>query len=411
MIAKMHRLHHLFLSSRVRVIGLFLLVFGAGIFFASNALADSSASSNTERLVTIHDGSREVNVVTRGATVGDALKQADVSVAEKDIVEPMVSAKLVAKSYHVNIFRARPVLIVDGKTKISIMTAEQTPRLIMKQAKMNLYDEDEAVFERVDDVLESGGAGLKLVVKRAVPFNLNLYGKEFVARTQAKTVKGMMREKNIRLGANDGVSVPENTPITENMLVKIWRDGKQTITVEESIARPIEEIKDADKPVGTREVSAAGADGKKNVTYEIDMKGGVEVSRTVIASVTTLEPVKQVVRVGTKFIAGNGLTKSKGVFHNVDSKGVIHRETYYDLPMAVVMRNCGAGGAYTVRSDGAKIDASGYVIVAAHLARYPRCSVVETSLGLGKVYDTGGFTSSHPDGFDLATDWSNNDGI
>lgn len=105
----------------------------------------------------------------------------------------------------------------------------------------------------------------------------------------------------------------------------------------------------------------------------------------------------------------NALTPSKGAQVFVDSSGVAHRETYYDLPMNVVIGACGGGG-YTIRSDGAKIDANGYVLVAANYASYPRCTVVETSLGPGKVYDTGGFAARHPYGFDLATDWTNYDG-
>ena len=57
------------------------------------------------------------------------------------------------------------------------------------------------------------------------------------------------------------------------------------------------------------------------------------------------------------------------------------------------------------------MDKDGYVIVAAQLDRYPRCTIVETSLGLGKVYDTGGFALVNPEQFDLATDWTKRDGI
>ena len=76
--------------------------------------------------------------------------------------------------------------------------------------------------------------------------------------------------------------------------------------------------------------------------------------------------------------------------------------------MNVAVQNC--GGTYSIRSDGAKVDQDGYILVAANLTRYPYCTVVETSMGLGKVYDTGGFAATHPDGFDLATDWTNYDG-
>ncbi len=75
------------------------------------------------------------------------------------------------------------------------------------------------------------------------------------------------------------------------------------------------------------------------------------------------------------------------------------------------MQACGQGGYYTVRVDGIKVDRDGYVIIAANLGRYPRCSVTETSVGPAKVYDTGGFALRHPEGFDIATDWTNYNGI
>ena len=78
--------------------------------------------------------------------------------------------------------------------------------------------------------------------------------------------------------------------------------------------------------------------------------------------------------------------------------------------MSGVMRFCGQN-SYSVREDGAKVDADGYVLVAAALDRYPRCSIVQTSLGPGKVYDTGTFARTNPEQFDLATDWTKRDGI
>jgi hypothetical protein len=113
--------------------------------------------------------------------------------------------------------------------------------------------------------------------------------------------------------------------------------------------------------------------------------------------------------VGIKNLPG-ALTKSKGAQMWTDSKGVVHRETYYDLDMGRVMQACGQGGYYEVRFDGMKVDRDGYVIIAANYGKYPRCSITETSVGPAKVYDTGGFAARYPDGFDLATDWSRADG-
>lgn len=295
-------LSNFFHHASFRVISLvaILVVAVIGVSYTQAAFAENTSGPVVQRLVTVHDGDNAVTVVTRATTVADALKDAGVEAGSRDIVEPAVSEKLVAKSYQINVFRARPVVVIDGTRQVRIMTAEQSPRQIAKVAEITLYDEDTTVFNRVSSVLNGGGAGLEMVISRATAFNFTLYGKRFVARTQSKTVGDLLQEKGVTLGANDGVSPAKTTVLTSDMEVRVWRNGKQTLTQEEVITRPIEEVKDADKNVGTREVTEAGADGKRNATYEVETKDGVEVARKEIASVTTLEAVKQVVVVGTK---------------------------------------------------------------------------------------------------------------
>lgn len=291
---------HLIFSRRVITACVFAVFVVTGSLYATRVFAADPGVNKGERLVTVHDGNSEVTIVTRASTVKDALAQADIVVSSVDIVEPAVDEQLVAKSYQVNVFRARPVVVDDGVSSVRVMTAEQSPRQIAKAADMTLHDEDNTLLERVDDVLASGGAGLQLTIDRATVFSLTLYGKTFEARTQATTVGGLLKEKGITLGPDDGVRPSLDTPMTIDLEVSIWRNGKQTVTVEEMIVKPIEEIKDPALNLGVRQVKSAGTDGKRNVTYEIEMKDGVEVARQEIASVTTLEPVKEIVVVGTK---------------------------------------------------------------------------------------------------------------
>ena len=189
--------------------------------------------------------------------------------------------------------------------------------------------------------------------------------------------------------------------------MRITRATRRTVTAEEEIDFPVEQIRDDSQPLGYRQVKQAGAKGLRKLTYKVEARDGAEVSRQQISSEIIKQPKKQIEVIGTK--PKNPLTKGKGAQIFTDSKGVAHRETYYDLPMNIVANACGGGG-YTVRADGAKVDKDGYILVAANYGNYPRCSVVETSMGPGKVYDTGGFAARHPHGFDLATDWTNGDG-
>lgn len=286
-------------SSRVRII---LAGFLAFVFVGSmgQVWADDGTANNPEHMVTIYDRGIEHTVITKAETVREALRQAKVSVDAGDIVEPALDEKLVAENYNVNVYRARPVIVEDGQTRVRTVTAAQSPIKIAKAANITLYPEDNTQIKRVDDVVSEGGAGLKLTIDRATPFTFVLYGKRLDARTQAGTVGDMLKEKKVKLGKDDQASLPLSTPITAGMSVQVWRNGVQTITQEEDVPMPIEQVKDQDREVGFKEVRTPGKPGKKQVTYEINMQNGVEVSRKVIQEVQTTAPVKQVEVIGAK---------------------------------------------------------------------------------------------------------------
>lgn len=95
---------------------------------------------------------------------------------------------------------------------------------------------------------------------------------------------------------------------------------------------------------------------------------------------------------GGYVIPSGGLTPSKGrIWYNG------HTETYYSQKVLP-----GGGLAIPGRhiaSDGTIRDADGYIVLASD--DYPRGTVVETSLGAGKVYDTGSGSGN----IDLYIDW------
>ncbi len=259
-----------------------------------------SPSAQDGRLVTIYDRGTQSTILTKAATVGDALKQAGVTVDKNDAVEPGVSEKLVASSYDINIYRARPVIVVDGNTRQKIITPYQTADQIAKSAGITLYNEDKTTLARTDDIVAEG-AGLVMTITRATPFTFTLYGATTEARTQAKTVGDMLKEKGITLGKDDRVSVDLTTPVTAGMSVRVWREGKQTITVSEPVDFTVDTIRDGDQYVGYHAVQTPGVKGARNVTYEIIIQDGKEVSRSEIASITTVQPQKQVEVIGVKY--------------------------------------------------------------------------------------------------------------
>lgn len=366
-------------------------------------------ATSTRTAIVSHDG-QEQTIPTRAQTVGDVLDRLDIRLGEGDVVEPGQDARIATDNFRINVYRGTPVTIVDGERKTFTFSAAATPRSVVKQAGIEVHPEDLLENIPTDNFLLEGSIGPRVVITRATSVHVNLYGTQVTMRTQAKTVGEMLKEHNINLGEGESVEPSQDTPISEDMQILLLQQGARLAEVsEEEIPMPVEEVKDDSLSIGARAVRQEGSPGRQ-FTYVIEIGDGPEAERKQIQFV--VEPaVKQIVAIGTRSVGG--LTKARGVYYFTDSNGVTHRETWYDLPMNGVMRNnsCGTDGSYSVRADdGAKLDQEGYILVAANLNIYPRCSIIETSLGLGRVYDTGGFALRHPHGFDLATDWSNYDG-
>lgn len=155
----------------------------------------------------------------------------------------------------------------------------------------------------------------------------------------------------------------------------------------ESLREQIKKIKDEEaRKAAEEELKRREAAAKK--AAEEAAKKAAETEKTAQASKTPSSS-------GSKYDVPSGdgvLTKKKGVnYYNG------HRETYYSQKVL-------PGGGLNipgrhVASDGTIRDSDGYICVAS--SDYPKGTVVQTSLGAGKVYDTGCASGT----IDLYTDW------
>lgn len=268
-----------------------------GIAAASNNQSDSSNAG--EYIVTVYDSGSKQLVLSKGGTVKQILERSDIDIAKDDKVEPSLDSVVNSSDFTVNIYRAHPVLIVDGMQRVSVMTSHSTPTNIAKDAGIELRDEDIVSFKKPTDILEAAG-GMSMQIQRATPIKLTLYGKKVTAYTQAKTVAQFLKAKDITLGAKDDISVKLADPIKANMKIEIWRNGIQTVTRNEAIKYPVRQIEDMNQPVGYKKVQTTGVNGKKTVTYEVLIKNGKEIKRKAIQTVVLKQPTEQVEIVGAK---------------------------------------------------------------------------------------------------------------
>jgi uncharacterized protein YabE (DUF348 family) len=275
---------------------LLLVVVG---FLVTSGGSPQLRGKNPNVVVVSYD-KQERTIPTDAKTVGDLLKRLDIRLGEGDVVEPGQQTEIASDNFRVNVYRAVPVTIVDGGRKTFAYSAAATPRSIVKQAGVNVYPEDNLELLPTENFLAESSIGERVVIDRATPVSLNLYGTPVTVRTHAETVGDLIKEKNIKLGKDDEIVPAKDTQLATSPQIFLIRKGTQIQTTEEAVAMPIETVGDESLAYGATAVRQQGAPGKKLVTYQIELQNGQEIGRKVIQEVVSQEPVKQVVAKGTR---------------------------------------------------------------------------------------------------------------
>jgi len=303
---KFTKLHKQFFSQElyrhpfaVPVITIVLLSFVS--LFAMVVFGGTTIGAGDSHVVQLTVAGEKQSVPTRAKTVGEFLERAEVAVNTGDVVEPSLDEPIVTDDFRINVYRARPVTIFDGATRVQALSAAKAPRTVAEQAGLEVYPEDNLKQEVSNDILKDQVIGEKIIIDRATPVNLSLYGSVSTVRTHATTVGELLQEKGVSLTQSDTVTPAAATSLSANMTIAVTRSGIEVKTVEEVIEPPIEYVEDASLSFGATAVRQPGKPGKKSVTYEVTLQDGVETGRKVIQEVRISEPVKQIVARGKAF--------------------------------------------------------------------------------------------------------------
>ncbi len=244
-----------------------------------------------------HDGETQA-VPTNEPTVGALLQKLNIHTGSRDRVEPGLDTPIVQDNFRVNIYRAVPVTIADGPTTITTYSAAGTPRGAVTQAGLTIYPEDEVTAQPAVDLVSQQSLGESIVINRAVPVTLNVYGTVLPLRTHVATVAALLQDRGVRLRPQDTVIPDGNTQITPNLQIFVNRKGTQIVTVTQPIPAPVQAVTDDSLSFGTTVVRQAGSVGTQVLTYQVNTVNGVEVSRTLLQAVVTVQPVPQIVARG-----------------------------------------------------------------------------------------------------------------
>lgn len=284
---------------------LFLVTLAGYVNF--NAQTIGAADS---RLVRLNIDGKEQIIPTRAATVKDLLARLKIEVKEHDSVSPSLETEIFEDNFKVKVRHARPVLIVDGGKKTVAYSTTTRARDVARKAGIKVYPEDRVEARPLDPIkpteaLQHGIAAEQVVIDRATPAHLNLYGTPLEIRTRAKTVGELLDNKKVQLAEGDTLTPARETVLTPDTQIFVVRVGKQVVTEEEVVPAPVQTIDDPSLLNGNTVVREAGAAGKKVMTYELELRNGKEVSRRPIQEIIVSTPIMRVVVRGTKVVYSN----------------------------------------------------------------------------------------------------------
>ncbi len=283
---------------------LFLLLVSLGallVYFGlKHNVKQLTITPNQNHIVILTIDGQSQTVPTNADTVGQLLDKLHVTLGQNDRVEPDKTVAITQDKFRINIYRGVPVHVVDGLAVYNTVTAAATPRGMVARAGVQLYPEDLVTVTTSDNLVLQPIIGVQAVVTRATPVNVSLYGSSAITmRTQSKTVADFIKAKKIVITPMDTVKPAVSTPIVAGMQIDIIRNGIHTITVTQDVPAPVQTITDSSLSIGATAVRQEGSVGKQVDTYEINVQQGQEVSRKLLQSVTTVEPVTRIVALGT----------------------------------------------------------------------------------------------------------------
>lgn len=219
--------------------------------------------SNLFFYVTINEGTSSFRVKTKPSLIQELLSKLHINLHPGDKVEPGLEEKIDTDNFFINIYRAHPIVLIDGPRRHYLNLASFDQNSIAAAANLTLYDGDQIQPVKNNQLLEIGPA----------------------------------------------------------FIYQLIRHGGRTITVQQEITAPDEEIDDYNLAYGIRKITESGTIGTKELVYSVKFQHGQEKSRTLVSEKIITRPTPRTILIGRKISATTPLENEKITWTFLRKKG------------------------------------------------------------------------------------------
>ncbi|MGW3492552.1 ubiquitin-like domain-containing protein [Streptomyces sp. NPDC001020] len=227
--------------------------------------------------------------------VGELLAEEGVKVGRHDVVAPGRRARL-ASGDEVAVRYGRPLrLTIDGRPR-QVWTTATTVDGALQQLGMRA----QGAYVSTSRSLPIGREGLALDVRSERTVTVVADGQVRTIQTNASTVREAVEQAGVVLRGQDTTSVAAESFPRDGQTVTVLRVSGWKEIREEAIPFEVRRRDDPTLLKGTEVVARAGQPGTRRVTYVLRSVNGIRERPTHTDSEVVLEPMPQMVRVGTK---------------------------------------------------------------------------------------------------------------
>ena len=180
----------------------------------------------------------------------------------------------------------------------SVKTMENTVGEAIEHTPIDLIPED-YINVGLDQELSSKDVN-KVVIKKAVPINILVDGKEIKGYSWKKTVREAIDLNNIKISQKDRLNNASfSDAIYPGMNIEIIRVEEKIVKEEEEIAYSVVTKDNNYLDKGIRRIIREGKDGQKEKKFKVVLENGIETAKELLDEYIISEPVDKIVELGT----------------------------------------------------------------------------------------------------------------
>lgn len=198
--------------------------------------------------------------------------------------------------YEMRVIRAVPIEIDDGTLPFEVRTTAQTVGEALRQAEITIYLGDIVQPNLGSEVV----TGMRVTIQRSFPVVFEADGRIIKTRTRGETVSDALAETRIGIAGLDVVDPSLEEELYDGIKIAITRVREQ-VDVEEEIA-PFDTVyvPDANLPIDTQQMMQPGAEGITRSRYRTRYENGQETAQELEDTWVAQEPAERVIAYGQR---------------------------------------------------------------------------------------------------------------